>query len=239
MKKLRSLHVQTKKDGGEFITTLFLGDVFVSFHNSSQDCIGVYVKRGDLSKAVFDKIFTDANTYFQQDMAKVEMKMIGTLKSMAEVSQYFDHKKLQSVKKIEKEFQVEVCFLPEINKVRVSIEPVVSARPVFQAKAMPDKFKVLIVDDSKTIRTILSKIFLSDPMFEVCAMAEKPSEVEALILKHNPDVITLDIHMPGNGWCDFIKNDHSSQIPYPDSDDFIDQYGRRTDGFRCAGKRCR
>ncbi|MGZ3808147.1 MAG: chemotaxis-specific protein-glutamate methyltransferase CheB, partial [Bacteriovorax sp.] len=31
---------------------------------------------------------------------------------------------------------------------------------------------------------------------EVVAMAERPSEVEPLILKHKPDVITLDIHMP-------------------------------------------
>lgn len=196
MKKMRSLHVHTKKDGGEFLTTLFPGDIFVSFHHTSQDCFGVYVKRSDLSKVVFDKIFVDANAYFQQDMTHIEMKMIGSLKSIAEASLYFDHKKLQSVKKIEKDFQVEVCFLPVINKVRVSIEPVVNTRPAFQAKAMPEKFKVLIVDDSKTIRTILSKIFLSDPMFEVCAMAEKPSEVEALILKHKPDVITLDIHMP-------------------------------------------
>lgn len=193
---MRSLHIQTKKDGGEFLTTLFPGDIFVSFHHASQDCLGVYVKRSDLSKGVFDKVFVDVKTYFQNDIAKVDLKIIGALKSMTEVASYFDHKMFQSIKKIEKDFQIEVCFLPEVNKVRVSIEPMVSTKPVFQARAMPSKFKVLIVDDSKTIRTILSKIFLSDPMFEVCAMAEKPSEVEALILKHKPDVITLDIHMP-------------------------------------------
>jgi two-component system chemotaxis response regulator CheB len=197
MKKMRSLHIQTKKDGGEFLTTLFPGDAFLSFHHSSNDCFGVYVKRSDLGKPVFEKILAEVSEYFANDLGKVEMKVIGAKKSIAEVSSFFDSKKFQLIKKIEKETQVEVCFLPEINKIRVSIEgaaPTVAS--AFTPKVMPSKFKVLIVDDSKTIRTILSKIFLSDPMFEVCAMAERPSEVEALILKHKPDVITLDIHMP-------------------------------------------
>lgn len=197
MKKMRSLHIQTKKDGGEFLTTLFPGDAFLSFHHSSNECFGVYVKKSDLSKAVFEKILVELNQYFSNDFNKVEMKVIAAKKAIAEVGAFFDHKKFQSIKKVEKETQVEVCFLPEINKVRVSVEgaaPTITS--AFTPKVMPSKFKVLIVDDSKTIRTILSKIFLSDPMFEVCAMAEKPSEVEALILKHKPDVITLDIHMP-------------------------------------------
>jgi two-component system chemotaxis response regulator CheB len=197
MKKMRSLHIQTKKDGGEFLTTLFPGDAFLTFHLTSNDCIGVYVKRSDLSKLAFEKIFAEVIEYFKQDVSNVEMKLIASKKSIAEVSNFFDSKKFKLIKKIDKETQAEVCFLPEINKVRVSIEGAAPTIPTaFIAKVMPSKFKVLIVDDSKTIRTILSKIFLSDPMFEVCAMAEKPSDVEALILKHKPDVITLDIHMP-------------------------------------------
>ena len=196
MNKMRSLNAKTKTDGGEFLTTLFPGDIFISFHHPSQDCFAEYVKKSDLGVAAFDKIFTEMTAYFKNDIAKIEVKIIGTLKSLDEAFHFFNHKQMKSIKRIEKDFQVEVCFLPEINKVRVSIGPVAKFKPAFQARIMPSKFKILIVDDSKTIRTILSKIFLSDPMFEVCAMAEKPSEVEALIIKHKPDVITLDIHMP-------------------------------------------
>lgn len=196
MKKMRSLHIQTKKDGGEFLTTLFPGDGFISFHHSNQECLGVYVKKSDLVTASFEQIMSQVTNYFGGELGKIEVKMIGFEKTIQTMSAYFERKNFQSFKKIAKEFQVEVCFLPEVNKLRVSIDAVEPARPVVAAKAMPSKFKVLVVDDSKTIRTILSKIFSSDPMFEVCAMAEKPSEVEALIQKHKPDVITLDIHMP-------------------------------------------
>jgi len=58
------------------------------------------------------------------------------------------------------------------------------------------KARVLIVDDSKTIRTLLTNLLSDDPDIEVVAVAELPSQVEALIKKHQPNVVTLDIHMP-------------------------------------------
>ena len=58
------------------------------------------------------------------------------------------------------------------------------------------KKRVLIVDDSATIRNLLTKILSADPGLEVVGAAEKPSQVEELIKSTSPDVITLDIHMP-------------------------------------------
>lgn len=70
------------------------------------------------------------------------------------------------------------------------------------------KKKVLVVDDSKTIRQILSKIISEDPHLEVVAEAELPSQVEALIKKHKPDVITLDIQMPEMDGVTLLKIIH-------------------------------
>ncbi|MBX2986843.1 MAG: chemotaxis-specific protein-glutamate methyltransferase CheB [Bdellovibrionaceae bacterium] len=56
--------------------------------------------------------------------------------------------------------------------------------------------KVLIVDDSAVIRQLLKKILSQDPELQVVAEAERPSQVEALIRQHKPDVMTLDINMP-------------------------------------------
>lgn len=58
------------------------------------------------------------------------------------------------------------------------------------------KRRVMIVDDSVTIRKLLRQIFSQDPELEVVAEAGLPSEVEGLIKAHKPDVITLDIGLP-------------------------------------------
>jgi two-component system chemotaxis response regulator CheB len=58
------------------------------------------------------------------------------------------------------------------------------------------KRRVLIVDDSKTIRDILTRIFSEDARLEVVGAVEKPSLVFDAIDRLKPDVITLDVHMP-------------------------------------------
>jgi two-component system chemotaxis response regulator CheB len=65
-----------------------------------------------------------------------------------------------------------------------------------EESATPRPVRVLIVDDSKTIRSLLRKILSMDPAVEVVGEAERPSQVEELIEKHKPTVITLDINMP-------------------------------------------
>lgn len=72
----------------------------------------------------------------------------------------------------------------------------VAKAPEDKPQALTQKKKVLIVDDSETIRSLLDKIISSDPDLEVVAKTGSPSQVEDLIKKHRPDLITLDIHMP-------------------------------------------
>lgn len=80
--------------------------------------------------------------------------------------------------------------------------------------SLSKKKRVLIVDDSATIRNLLSKILNSDPYFEVVATAEKPSQVVALINEKKPDVITLDINMPEMDGVKLLEIIHPKfQIP--------------------------
>jgi two-component system chemotaxis response regulator CheB len=196
MKKMNSKEIITKKIGGEFLNILSFGDVFVSFHGTKDNCLAFYLNKQDLSFQVLEDLYLKL---IQQcplaELIESEIKMIGEHSSIKIVEDFFKGKKFKTFKEIDKSGAVEVMFLPQLNKVRVSKSealPIIDQPVAKSAK----KFKILIVDDSKTIRHILSRIFSSDPMLLVCAMAEKPSEVEALILKHRPDVITLDIHMP-------------------------------------------
>lgn len=76
---------------------------------------------------------------------------------------------------------------------------------------MTKKIRVLIVDDSATVRTVLSQILQSDPEIEVMATAADPL-FAAERLKHEvPDVITLDVEMPrmdGLTFLDKIMTQH-------------------------------
>lgn len=58
------------------------------------------------------------------------------------------------------------------------------------------KRKVLIVDDSKTIRDLLVRILSEDGQLEIIGTAENPIQAQLMLKTLKPDVITLDIHMP-------------------------------------------
>lgn len=58
------------------------------------------------------------------------------------------------------------------------------------------KTRVLVVDDSETIRKLLTRIINEDPEMECVGAVELPSQVDKAIRELKPDVLTLDIHMP-------------------------------------------
>jgi two-component system chemotaxis response regulator CheB len=57
--------------------------------------------------------------------------------------------------------------------------------------------KVLIVDDSKVIQEFLAHLLSSDPDIQVVGIANSGYEAIELVRVKKPDVITMDIHMPG------------------------------------------
>jgi two-component system chemotaxis response regulator CheB len=70
----------------------------------------------------------------------------------------------------------------------------------------PNPIKVLIVDDSALIRSLLTKIFSSAPHIEVVGTAMDPYAAREKIKQLNPDVITLDIEMPKMDGLTFLRN---------------------------------
>lgn len=59
-----------------------------------------------------------------------------------------------------------------------------------------DKIKVLVVDDSSFMRSVLSRMIEKDDRFEVVGKAENGAEGVQLAETLKPDIITMDIEMP-------------------------------------------
>lgn len=64
--------------------------------------------------------------------------------------------------------------------------------------------KVLIVDDSPTIRALLRHALSVDPGIQVVGEAGDPYEARAAIKALSPDVVTLDIEMPRMSGLEFL-----------------------------------
>ncbi len=56
--------------------------------------------------------------------------------------------------------------------------------------------KVMVVEDSAVSRALIRRILEADTAVEVVATANNGKEALALLAHHNPDVLTMDIHMP-------------------------------------------
>lgn len=65
--------------------------------------------------------------------------------------------------------------------------------------------RVLIVDDSASMRAALNRILSRDPGIEVVGTAVEPNMARAMIKALNPDVITLDVEMPGMDGLTFLE----------------------------------
>ncbi len=107
--------------------------------------------------------------------------------------------------------KLDVQAFPGLGRLRIAVA---SAAPVvalpasgltpLQTPGAP-RIKVLIIDDSKSIRALLTGVLARDPSIEVVGMAGSAQEAMQLIQQHKPDVLTLDIHMPDMNGVDFHR----------------------------------
>ena len=68
-----------------------------------------------------------------------------------------------------------------------------------------NQVRVLIVDDSPTMRAILKSHLRRDPEITVVGEAGDPYEAREAIKALSPDVVTLDINMPRMDGLEFLE----------------------------------
>ena len=74
------------------------------------------------------------------------------------------------------------------------------------------KVRVLVVDDSAVARTFLTRGLSSYPNIEVVGYAVNALDARGKISSLAPDVMTLDVEMPGTNGIDFLKELLDGQI---------------------------
>lgn len=67
------------------------------------------------------------------------------------------------------------------------------------------KIRTLVVDDSATMRGLITAALNRDPDIEVVGAAGDPFEARGMIKALNPDVVTLDIEMPNMNGIEFLE----------------------------------
>lgn len=67
------------------------------------------------------------------------------------------------------------------------------------------KIRVVVVDDSALVRSLLAEIINKQPDMECIGAANDPIVAREMIRELNPDVITLDVEMPRMDGLDFLS----------------------------------
>ena len=65
--------------------------------------------------------------------------------------------------------------------------------------------RVLVVDDSAVVRTMLARELSHDPRIQVVGCAPDPYAARDKIIELNPDVLTLDVEMPRMDGVTFLR----------------------------------
>lgn len=76
-------------------------------------------------------------------------------------------------------------------------KPLTTAAP--RPAQAPNRIKVMVVDDSLTVRTVFARMIASDQSLELAATANSAEAAIAQVAVNDIDVILLDLEMPGMG----------------------------------------
>jgi two-component system chemotaxis response regulator CheB len=81
--------------------------------------------------------------------------------------------------------------------------PGIAVRDTARSSAA-EPIRVLVVDDSPTVRAVFARLIAAEADLEVAASEESAERALATLLQTSPDVILLDLDMPGMGGLDAI-----------------------------------
>lgn len=99
-----------------------------------------------------------------------------------------------------------VLFHSATNRLQVALLKGREAVPAPPGEARPARRKrVLVVDDSRTVRDLIKQLLSDDSELEIVGFAADAFEAAKLLVTTRPDVITLDVNMPGKSGVEWLR----------------------------------
>ncbi len=181
--KLKHLELISVKSGHPGGLALFDGVLWVA--HGPKESAAIWLNSRSAVPADFDKAFRTLEGALGEILC---CKLAGEEHTLRSIETWMKKQERPLANAAVRNGAFEVSFNPSENRVRIS-----------------RKLRVLVVDDSKTIRNLLTKILNSDTSVEVVGTADRPSEAYRLIESLKPDVLTLDLHMPEMNGLEFLR----------------------------------
>ena len=73
--------------------------------------------------------------------------------------------------------------------------------------------RILIVDDSAVMRSLLRTVISADPSLEVAGTAADGASALAILESVHPDLVLLDVEMPNMDGLETLENDAHPRLP--------------------------
>jgi len=156
----------------------------------------IYFKKEDIKKIVKDfEGHVHRGGYFITGLSESIKELQVTKQNLAPSVYSFDELELVS------------------NKAETVKENLTSVAPSVARTTTPKPVRMLVVDDSASVVKLLSKVFQSDPDFELVGTATNGLEAAEFLKNNKVDAMTLDIHMPEMDGVEYLKKHHGQGHP--------------------------
>lgn len=117
---------------------------------------------------------------------------------------------------VKKEVEPGTVVMMDGVTAKLKIKPPVNSGAELKPKAsVTEPIKVMVIDDSSTMRTVLRQVINSDPILRVSREAESAEAAFQQLESFKPDLITLDINLPGIDGVEFLKQARAKNISVP------------------------
>lgn len=104
---------------------------------------------------------------------------------------------------------------------------------------LPPRLRIILVDDQPLFRKALASLIDSQPDMQVVAQGESGPEALDLIRRHEPDLLVMDVQMPGGSGADGVRRVRAAGVTTPivmltisdEDDDLFDCIRAGADGY--------